>query len=212
VSGKPDIEKFITTIEAVGDYKNGRLQTVQAHLTMTISANTNRDIIPNAIWRREVVPTMQTNSITARQMQAAMGQPYCGTSLYKQNISRERAHRVAQAVQSEELMRLAQSDVYWDQVVSIKPDGEEDVFDLTVPGLHNFVANDIIAHNSIEQDSDVVMFIYRDEYYNPDTTERPNIAEINIAKHRNGPTGSIDLYWHSKLATFRNLQRQEINL
>jgi replicative DNA helicase len=68
------------------------------------------------------------------------------------------------------------------------------------------------VHNSIEQDADIVMFIYRDEYYHPDTTERPNIAELTIAKHRNGPTGSIDLYWHSKLATFRNLQRQEINL
>ena len=49
-------------------------------------------------------------------------------------------------------------------------------------------------------------------YYNPETTERPNIAEINIAKHRNGPTGTIDLYWHGQLATFRNLQRQEISL
>jgi replicative DNA helicase len=56
------------------------------------------------------------------------------------------------------------------------------------------------------------MFIYRDEYYNSDSTERPNIAEINVAKHRNGPTGTIDLYWHAKLATFRNLQRQEISL
>ncbi|MBE7533644.1 MAG: replicative DNA helicase [Ardenticatenaceae bacterium] len=72
--------------------------------------------------------------------------------------------------------------------------------------------SDLRDSGSIEQDADVVMFIYRDEYYNPDTTERPNIAEINIAKHRNGPIGSIDLYWHGKLATFRNLQRQEINL
>ncbi len=72
--------------------------------------------------------------------------------------------------------------------------------------------SDLRDSGSIEQDADIVMFIYRDEYYNPETTERPNIAELNIAKHRNGPTGSIDLYWHSKLATFRNLQRQEINL
>lgn len=72
--------------------------------------------------------------------------------------------------------------------------------------------SDLRDSGSIEQDADIVMFIYRDEYYNPDTTERPNIAEINIAKHRNGPTGTIDLYWHGKLATFRNLQRQEINL
>jgi replicative DNA helicase len=72
--------------------------------------------------------------------------------------------------------------------------------------------SDLRDSGSIEQDADIVMFIYRDEYYNPDTTERPNIAEVNIAKHRNGPTGTIDLYWHGKLATFRNLQRQEINL
>jgi replicative DNA helicase len=72
--------------------------------------------------------------------------------------------------------------------------------------------SDLRDSGSIEQDADVVMFIYRDEYYNSDSTERPNIAEINVAKHRNGPTGTIDLYWHAKLATFRNLQRQEISL
>ena len=72
--------------------------------------------------------------------------------------------------------------------------------------------SDLRDSGSIEQDADIVMFIYRDEYYNPDTTERPNIAELNIAKHRNGPTGTVDLYWHGKLATFRNLQRQEIDL
>ncbi|MBE2198664.1 MAG: replicative DNA helicase [Anaerolinea sp.] len=72
--------------------------------------------------------------------------------------------------------------------------------------------SDLRDSGSIEQDADIVMFIYRDEYYNPDTTERPNIAEIAIAKHRNGPTGAIDLYWHGQLATFRNLQRQEISL
>ncbi len=72
--------------------------------------------------------------------------------------------------------------------------------------------SDLRDSGSIEQDADIVMFIYRDEYYNPDTTERPNIAEVAIAKHRNGPTGTIDLYWHGQLATFRNLQRQEISL
>ena len=72
--------------------------------------------------------------------------------------------------------------------------------------------SDLRDSGSIEQDADIVLFIYRDEYYNPETTERPNIAEITIAKHRNGATGAIDLYWHPQLATFRNLQRQEINL
>ncbi len=72
--------------------------------------------------------------------------------------------------------------------------------------------SDLRDSGSIEQDADVVMFIYRDDYYNPESSERPNIAEINVAKHRNGPTGAIDLFWHGKLATFRNLHRQEIEL
>lgn len=72
--------------------------------------------------------------------------------------------------------------------------------------------SDLRDSGSIEQDADIVMFIYRDDYYNPDTTDRPNIAEISVAKHRNGPTGIIDLYWQSQFATFRNLQRQEVKL
>lgn len=72
--------------------------------------------------------------------------------------------------------------------------------------------SDLRESGSIEQDADIVMFIYRDDYYNPENSERPNIAEVNVAKHRNGPTGNIDLFWHGKLATFRNLHRQEIEL
>jgi replicative DNA helicase len=72
--------------------------------------------------------------------------------------------------------------------------------------------SDLRDSGSIEQDADVVIFIYRDEYYNPETSEKPNIAEVNIAKHRNGPTAMVNLYWHGQLATFRNLQRQEIAL
>lgn len=72
--------------------------------------------------------------------------------------------------------------------------------------------SDLRDSGSIEQDADVVMFIYRDDYYNPENSEHPNIAEVNVAKHRNGPTGGIDLFWHGKLATFRNLHRQEIEL
>ena len=74
------------------------------------------------------------------------------------------------------------------------------------------VLSDLRDSGSIEQDADVVLFIYRDDYYTLEASERPNIAEVNVAKHRNGPTGSIDLFWHGKLATFRNLQRKEIEL
>ncbi len=71
---------------------------------------------------------------------------------------------------------------------------------------------DLRDSGSIEQDADIVLFIYRDEYYHPETTDRPNIAEIAVAKHRNGPTATIDLYWNGELASFANLQRQEMRL
>ena len=67
--------------------------------------------------------------------------------------------------------------------------------------------SDLRDSGSIEQDADIVMFIYRDDYYNPETTDRPNVAELNIAKHRNGATSTIDLYWNGPLASFANLQR-----
>ena len=71
---------------------------------------------------------------------------FMGTGLYRQNVSRERLTRVAAAVGGDErLEALAASDVYWDRIRSIEPDGEDEVFDLTVPGPANFVANDIIA-------------------------------------------------------------------
>jgi replicative DNA helicase len=158
------------------------------------------------VWKIYAVPAMQLYGITTRQMQAQLGNAYCGTTLYKQNISRDRAARLANAVQSNDLARLSVSDVYWDEIISIEPDGETEVYDLTVPDLHNFVANGIIAHNSIEQDADLVMMLYRDEYYSPDTPER-GLAEVIVAKHRHGPTGTIKLLFDPQFTQFKNLAR-----
>jgi replicative DNA helicase len=157
-----------------------------------------------ALGQRLAVPAMSAAGFTSRQMQAVIGNAYCGTSLYKQNLSRERAGRVATVVRSDELTRLAESDVYWDEIVSIEPDGEEEVYDLTVDNLHNFVAANMILHNSIEQDADIVMFIYRDEVYNPDS-DRKNIADIIVAKHRNGPNGTVSLYFQAAQTRYRDL-------
>jgi replicative DNA helicase len=109
-------------------------------------------------------------------------------------------------VKSEITSFVERKDVYWDEIISIEYDAEEAVFDLTVPGLHNFVANNIIVHNSIEQDADLVIMLYRDDYYNPDTPDR-GIAEVIIAKHRNGPTGTVKLLFDPQFTKFKNLLR-----
>ena len=99
----------------------------------------------------------------------------------------------------------ALNDVYWDEIAAIEPDGVDDVYDLTVPGYHNFVANDFIVHNSIEQDADVVIFVYREDYYNEDT-DRQNIADLMVAKHRHGTTGTVSLFFRKELTQFRDLE------
>ncbi len=206
VSGKKDLTIFAEIIRAVGQRKSEAIKRMQLFIDATI-ANANRDIIPAEVWRKYVVPSMNKNKITVREMMAGINTAYCGTSLYTQNMSRERANRVATVVKSEELLRLAQSDVYWDQVISIAPDGESEVFDLTVPNLQNFESEGLILHNSIEQDADVVMFIYRDDVYNPET-EKQNIAEIIIGKQRNGPIGDIELVFLKQLTRFEDKYRE----
>lgn len=119
-------------------------------------------------------------------------------------VRRERASRLATVVNSQTIQDLARSDLYWDKIISIEPQGTTEVYDLTVPIHHNFVANDIVVHNSIEQDADLVMMIYRDEYYNPDTPDR-GITEVSIVKHRNGPVGTIKLLFNAELTRFESL-------
>lgn len=66
---------------------------------------------------------------------------------------------------------------------------------------------DLRESGSIEQDADVVMFIYREDMYKGKDSRRPNIAEIHIRKHRNGPTGQVDLYFEQDKTTFKNLDK-----
>ena len=217
VTGQSDMRRFIERVGAFGARRSAKLDELRALCESQIE-NTNRDVIPREVWRGLVVPTMERNGITTREMQARIGTNYCGTALYKSNLSRARAARVAAAVGSDELRALANSDIYWDKVVSIEPDGEEEVYDLTVEGLHSFVANDIVVHNSIEAEADVVAFIYRASYYRrkalvkdgqpaPQSEPDPDegIAEVIIGKQRNGPVGTIKLGFQPEYARFTNL-------
>ena len=171
-----------------------------------ITPNTNTDVIPKEAWDLLVSPARRDANMNTREFSDGLGITHNGAALTMTGISRKRLARIAAVLADKNLAHLAESDVYWDQITSITPLGEEEVFDAMVPGLHNFVANDFLVHNSIEQDADVVMFIHREDKYKEDS-DRPNIAEILIEKHRNGPTGKVELYFDEKKATFLPLEK-----
>lgn len=72
---------------------------------------------------------------------------------------------------------------------------------------HRPKLSDLRESGAIEQDADIVLFLYRDEVYNPDT-EQKNIAECIIAKHRNGSTGSVKMVWAGQYTKFMNLDNR----
>ncbi len=96
---------------------------------------------------------------------------------------------------------VAVNDVLWDEVVAIEPDGEEQVFDATVVGGHNFVANGIAVHNSIEQDADMVILLHREDMYEKESP-RAGEADFIVAKHRNGPTDTITVAFQGHYSRF----------
>jgi replicative DNA helicase len=73
------------------------------------------------------------------------------------------------------------------------------------------ILSDLRESGSLEQDSDVVMFIYRPDQYEDDTLKE-NIAEIIVAKHRNGPQGSVELVFLKELAKFENAATRQVDL
>ena len=73
---------------------------------------------------------------------------------------------------------------------------------------HRPMLSDLRESGSIEQDADIVMFLYRDEYYNPDT-EKKNIGEVIVAKNRHGETGTVELVWFGEIQKFADKMREE---
>jgi len=173
-----------------------------------IDSNPNTDVLPKEAWDLIIYPAMQRQGLSYRNLFDSLNQSYAG-SIKRNGISKERLQRLQEAIVDPALKPFIQSDLYWDEILEITPLGIEDVYDLTVPEVHNFVANDILVHNSIEQDADIVSFIYRPEYYgileDPEGQSLKGVAEIIIAKHRNGALKDVRLRFTDQFARFSDL-------
>lgn len=151
---------------------------------------------------QRVCALMSAQGISRSQMAAVRG--------YK-NINVDHAptrvliSEYAQILDDEELRTASQSDLFWDRVVSVTHAGEEPVFDLTVPGVANWLADGVVSHNSgaLEQDADMILLIYREEVYDRNTTKK-GIAEIDLVKHRNGEIGMFYLTFQGQFTRFAN--------
>jgi replicative DNA helicase len=148
---------------------------------------------------------MRARGITTRAMAKMRGTSYGGTSHFRFAPSRETVSSYARLLEAPELDTWASSDLFWDRVIDITPQGEEEVFDLTVPGPSCWLADGIVTHNSgaIEQDADMILFIYREEVYDKNTN-RKGEADIDLAKHRNGETGYFTLTFQGQYTRFQN--------
>ncbi|MCW2893947.1 MAG: replicative helicase [Actinomycetia bacterium] len=164
------------------------------------TTNTNVDTVPLGVWNLVKSERVRAG-LTERQFQAAIGTNYCGTTLYKSCPSRERLMRCADALGSETLREIASNDIFWDKIVSIEPLGQQPVYDATVKETHNFVANGINAHNSIEQDADVVILLHREDAYERESP-RAGEADLIVAKHRNGPTATVTVAFQGHYSRF----------
>ncbi|TMB92545.1 MAG: replicative DNA helicase [Chloroflexi bacterium] len=201
VSGQPDIRRFLSIIGPLRPSASSHVDQIQLVLDSR-KANPNRDVIPSRAWQLFALPALAQAGMTRRRLAAELGIAYNGSALYRGNLSREHAARVGSVAGSPALLSLAASDVYWDPVASVQPAGHQDVFDLTVAGgPHNFVAGDVIVHNSIEQDADVVLFLYREGLHKQDVDKGK--TELIVAKNRNGPTDEIPLVFIPTQTAFR---------
>ena len=198
ISGAADQRVFLRRINAYG--ARGRVGRQLLRILDGVQSNPNRDTVPIDVWDR-VRAVIADRGMTHREFQASLGGQYCGSTLWKSAPSRQRLQRVAAVLESEELEMVATNDVYWDEIVEIESLGEMEVFDAEVLGSHNFIADGVAVHNSLEQDADMVVLLHREDFYAPESP-RAGEADFIVAKHRNGPTATITVAFQGHYSRF----------
>jgi replicative DNA helicase len=137
------IKTFIAEIGIFG--KEVALEKVEQALSIR-NYQTNCDLIPVEIWEPITVAKDQESWLSLARRAGIKGES--NIHVGKRAPTRDRLGVLATVLESEELQNLANSDIYWDEIVSIESLGMKQVYDLTIPETHNFVANDICVHNT----------------------------------------------------------------
>jgi replicative DNA helicase len=158
------------------------------------------DTIPSDVWVR-VREVLTDRSMTLSRLQVAVGTRSRGDLNEDICPSRSRLGRIAKVLDDARLEMMATNDIFWDRISSIESLGLQPVYDATVLGTHNFVANGTNLHNSIEQDSDVVILLHREDAYERESP-RAGEADLIIAKHRNGPTATVTVAFQGHYSRF----------
>ncbi len=206
ITGVESMKQFIQTVGAFGP-REEQARKLSAAIDK-VKSNTNVDTIPMKIFEK-VRDLMLLKGITTRRMAGMRGTSYGGSSHFAFSPSRNVLEEYAEVLNNDDLRSYCRDDVFWDGIKRIEPAGEEDVYDLTVPGPASWIAGfGLINHNSgaIEQDADVVMMMYREDYYEEDT-ERPGVTDIFVRKHRNGPIGRIEVAFKKEQMRFVTIEK-----
>jgi replicative DNA helicase len=170
-----------------------------------VSSRASSDTVPIGAWDR-VRAALLKRQMSHRAFAEAMGTKFCGSTMWKRSPSRKRLHRAAAVLGDRELHDFATNDVHWDKIAEITSIGEQDVYDGTVAGTHNFVANLVSLHNSLEQDADMVILLHRPDAFERDDP-RGGEADLILGKHRNGPTKTITVAHQLHLSRFTNMAK-----
>lgn len=192
IVGDHDQKRFLQGIGVEGEHTAAAQELLDAIIT-------NQDAFelgaaPIHVWNnvREILEQNPNDSKSEGSLKTAVRQPLS---------------RVAEVLDDAQMQVEAINDIFWDNIVSIEADGEEEVFDATVIGNHNFIANGIAVHNSIEQDADMVILLHREDIYDKESA-RAGEADVIVAKHRNGPTKTIVLAFQGHYSRFNNMAQE----
>jgi replicative DNA helicase len=203
VKGVRDQRQFL---DEIGVHGKRELAVMQARDRLeTMTAAGRRDTIPSRVWDR-VRQVMEDRYVSLAYIQASVGSRSTGDLNPNISPTRTRLARIAEVLCDAELEMLATNDIYWDTISSIVSIGYQPVYDATVSSTHNFLANGINLHNSIEQDSDIVILLHREDLYERESA-RAGEADLIVAKHRNGPTATVTVAFQGHYSRFADMAR-----